>query len=202
MTAESVSSSQGSNKSTANLRSLNQDRCSASSSSVTSNSFQSMTTTPATVNSVFSVDILSTLSPIQPIPMLGSAHRPSSILISETSGNIPDSGHQGTNSSFHHLNGFSLHGSNNQSSRNPVSAHHHHLNHFQSVSQSFISSHEAMRRGRYTCPICLKAFSEKGNMKRHTLIHLPQRHRYQCDLCSKGFSWKDNFNRHRRSHHI
>ncbi|RWS25596.1 Protein bric-a-brac-like protein [Leptotrombidium deliense] len=29
------------------------------------------------------------------------------------------------------------------------------------------------------------SFSEKGNMKRHTQIHLQQRNRYMCDLCSK-----------------
>src|SRR5579862_8288638 len=46
-------------------------------------------------------------------------------------------------------------------------------------------------RRHYQCPICLKTFSEKGNMKRHTQIHLQQRNRYMCDLCSKCFSWKD-----------
>lgn len=70
-------------------------------------------------------------------------------------------------------------------------------------SQSSLSlANDLIRRSRYQCPICLKAFSEKGNMKRHTQIHAQQRHRYMCDLCSKCFSWKDNFNRHRRTHHI
>lgn len=69
-------------------------------------------------------------------------------------------------------------------------------------SRSAVDANDLIRRSRYQCPICLKAFSEKGNMKRHTQIHLQQRHRYMCDLCSKCFSWKDNFNRHRRTHHI
>lgn len=194
--------------SAANLRSLNHSLQSTSTPSSSSSTSSGVLTSvgqlkpiPSTVNSIFSVDLM---SPIHHIPMLGSLHsstNPSSHHHSLMSGiggggNISNTGHQNThnscsNSSHHHLNGSNHHNNHNSSTH-----------HFQSSSLSLMSNHEAMRRGRYSCPICLKAFSEKGNMKRHTLIHLPQRHRYQCDLCSKGFSWKDNFNRHRRSHHI
>ncbi|XP_074595358.1 uncharacterized protein LOC141850594 isoform X1 [Brevipalpus obovatus] len=53
----------------------------------------------------------------------------------------------------------------------------------------------------YQCNICLKTFTEKGNMKRHTQIHSHNRSRYMCEICSKCFAWKDNFNRHRRIAH-
>lgn len=104
----------------------------------------------------------------------------------------------------------------------PLEMHHsHHALHSHSLSlsgnHSAVNSHNSsssnsphpislandlIRKSRYQCPVCLKAFSEKGNMKRHTQIHSQQRHRYMCDLCSKCFSWKDNFNRHRRTHHL
>lgn len=140
---------------------------------------------------------MDTVQPVQPVAVLGSLQHSSHVTISEASGNY-------CNTSFHrsyrHLNGLS--GSDSQSGHNHSHSLHRVHSRFQSVSTSLIPQHEALRSGRYSCPICFKAFSEKGNMKRHTLIHLPQRHRYQCDLCTKGFSWKDNFNRHRRSHHI
>ena len=95
----------------------------------------------------------------------------------------------------------------------PLEMHHHPLHHLPLVGGSSSSSHlqssqgissreDLIRRSRYPCPICLKQFSEKGNMKRHMTIHEQQRHRYICDLCSRCFSWKDNFNRHRRTHHV
>lgn len=197
MSAESISSSQGSNQSSsANLRSLN--ICRIPTSCFHSGN-QSSKTIPSSDSSAMITDMM---SPVQPIAMLGTLNHSNHMLLS---GNNPD--RWSTHSSYHHSNGgLKVPGSSIQNSHNHSSTHHHHhsSHHFQSVStsHSLISNHESMRRGRYSCPICLKAFSEKGNMKRHTLIHLPQRHRYQCDLCSKGFSWKDNFNRHRRSHHL
>lgn len=196
--AESISSSQGSNQSSsANLRSLNVCRTPTSTSACFNSGQLTKSIASSVLNSDINIDMI--LSPVQPIAMLGSLnHSNTRILIP---GNNPSN--RSMHNSYHH-GGLTLSGSSIQThSHNHSSTHHHHMNqHFQSGSTSLISNHEAMRRGRYSCPVCFKAFSEKGNMKRHTLIHLPQRHRYQCDLCSKGFSWKDNFNRHRRSHHL
>ncbi|XP_071447439.1 zinc finger protein 260-like [Hetaerina americana] len=51
----------------------------------------------------------------------------------------------------------------------------------------------------YNCSICLKAFSQKGKLKSHMLIHNGEKP-YLCGLCLKGFKYKPHLRDHIRVH--
>lgn len=51
----------------------------------------------------------------------------------------------------------------------------------------------------YSCKICSKAFSLKGNLVQHMSVHTKEKP-FSCDICSKSFAWKSNLVSHMRVH--
>ena len=49
----------------------------------------------------------------------------------------------------------------------------------------------------YVCMICYKRFTQKGNLKKHTLTHLlpniENRKRYKCDKCGRSYTERYNY---------
>ncbi|XP_071445624.1 zinc finger protein 227-like [Hetaerina americana] len=51
----------------------------------------------------------------------------------------------------------------------------------------------------YKCAICLRAFSVKGKLKRHMLVHTDERP-FKCEICSKGFNHRQHLEGHMLTH--
>ncbi|GBN55818.1 Zinc finger protein 235 [Araneus ventricosus] len=51
----------------------------------------------------------------------------------------------------------------------------------------------------YSCDVCGKGFSQRGNLFTHHRIHTDEKP-FSCDVCNKEFSQKKNLNEHYRSH--
>lgn len=51
----------------------------------------------------------------------------------------------------------------------------------------------------FSCKICSKAFSLKGNLVQHMSVHTKEKP-FICDVCSKSFAWKSNLVSHMRVH--
>ena len=47
----------------------------------------------------------------------------------------------------------------------------------------------------FKCDICNKAFSTKGNLSKHQIVHDGQR-RFYCKFCNKGYLQKWRFKKH------
>lgn len=60
-------------------------------------------------------------------------------------------------------------------------------------------NHARMHQGvkPFACQICHKSFTQRGNLKKHMMIHLlpkaEDRKRYKCDKCGKGYTEKYNY---------
>ena len=54
-------------------------------------------------------------------------------------------------------------------------------------------------RRSYQCTVCLKEFTQKGNLIVHIRTHTGERP-YQCDRCQKTFTQKSNLTVHLRTH--
>lgn len=58
--------------------------------------------------------------------------------------------------------------------------------------------HARMHKGvkPYKCPHCSKTFTQKGNMRKHSKLHLTPhvdaRRKYRCSICNGGFTEKYN----------
>uniref|UniRef100_A0A2M4CRC1 Zinc finger protein 865 n=1 Tax=Anopheles darlingi TaxID=43151 RepID=A0A2M4CRC1_ANODA len=64
-----------------------------------------------------------------------------------------------------------------------------------SYSKVGSSSH----KDSYTCEVCLKTFSTKGNLKSHLILHTNQRP-FACELCGVKFAKKGNYKVHLARH--
>ena len=56
---------------------------------------------------------------------------------------------------------------------------------------------------RYTCPICMKNFSKKSNLKRHEKVHqkgVKEKQQYKCEICGKSFLYESYLKRHMKTH--
>jgi len=57
-----------------------------------------------------------------------------------------------------------------------------------------VRMHEGVRP--YQCPECPKAFTQKGNLKKHEIQHLlttlKERKRFKCGICNKGYTERYN----------
>ncbi|XP_042856443.1 zinc finger protein 271-like [Penaeus japonicus] len=51
----------------------------------------------------------------------------------------------------------------------------------------------------YSCKMCSRAFSMKGNLMQHMSVHTKEKP-FTCDICSKSFAWKSNLVSHMRVH--
>ncbi|MES1920721.1 hypothetical protein MHBO_002361 [Bonamia ostreae] len=51
----------------------------------------------------------------------------------------------------------------------------------------------------FLCEFCLKRFSNKSELDRHTDTHTGHK-QFKCDMCPKSFSQESNLNRHRNVH--
>ncbi|XP_041986018.1 zinc finger protein OZF-like [Aricia agestis] len=50
-----------------------------------------------------------------------------------------------------------------------------------------------------TCEVCLKTFTYKSQLVRHTIIHINEKP-HNCDVCGKKFADKNNLKKHQRTH--
>lgn len=52
---------------------------------------------------------------------------------------------------------------------------------------------------KFTCPVCGKVISTKGNLKVHLATHRPKG-KYECDICGRIFKTQCNLHRHKSYH--
>ncbi|EAT46323.1 AAEL002496-PA [Aedes aegypti] len=65
-------------------------------------------------------------------------------------------------------------------------------------SKLHVMSHKAV--GSFICQICMKRFSQIGNLNLHMRWHSMNNKRYQCPVCTSLFNRFDCFSRHVRNH--
>lgn len=59
-----------------------------------------------------------------------------------------------------------------------------------------------IKKTAYTCDLCGKNFSSKGNIRRHMIeMHSAWRNKYQCTICNRMFTRKSNVDIHTRDFH-
>ncbi|GBN10528.1 hypothetical protein AVEN_243438-1 [Araneus ventricosus] len=68
------------------------------------------------------------------------------------------------------------------------------FNQIQTKAKPNVSEFESFR-----CDVCMKYFSSKRNVKRHSILHSLERH--PCEACGKVFQTKENLKRHCRAIH-
>ena len=51
----------------------------------------------------------------------------------------------------------------------------------------------------YSCSVCGKQFSDKGNLKKHQTLHTEEK-LYSCSVCGESFSSSSILTNHQRTH--
>ena len=67
------------------------------------------------------------------------------------------------------------------------------------LDQESMEVHNELSHNLYTCHSCLKTFTSRSNLERHSRLHTGHKP-YSCTICDKAFSRKDHLSNHMTKH--
>lgn len=54
---------------------------------------------------------------------------------------------------------------------------------------------------QFSCDVCAKTFSQKGNLKVHMTVHEENRPQWTCSYCGRAYGFKSNYTKHVKTVH-